>query len=197
MGKWAIIGIVLGFVFLILLCVKPLQGRQTVAAPQNATKKTPPPPMDVYRGLRDMALSTSREKIGLPTAASPTTPWRVVMDWGLDSGALATVVAVADGNASIYYGSGGGALGGVGHESIRLAAMKAMKIAGELQPQMRLTKDFPLPQRGGVIFYAVTDAGVFTASATEEEMRTHRSAFYKLGDAMQDVITQYRMIQAK
>ena len=119
------------------------------------------------------------------------------MDWRLNSSALATVVAVADGSASLYWGSGGGQIGGQSHESVRNAALKTVKIAGEMQPQMRLTKDFPLPEHAGVIFYAVTDAGVFTASATEEEMRTHRSPFSKLGDAVQEIISAYRAIQKK
>ena len=88
-------------------------------------------------------------------------------------------------------------IGGQSHESVRLAALKMVKLAVELRPQMRLTTDFPLPSRGGVIFYAITDAGVFTASATEEEMQTHRSAFSKLGDAAQEVISAYRTIQDK
>jgi hypothetical protein len=198
MNNWVIFGIVFAIVFAFSIYQNGRRRSRVVAAAQNSAQKAEPALAEAYVGLRDMALKTPREKIGLPEPASPTTPWRVVMDWRLDSGALATVVAVADGSASLYYGSGGGQIGGQAHESVRNAAMKVVKIAGELQPLMRLTTDFPVPARGGVIFYAVTDAGVFTSrSATEEEMRKHLREYSKLGNAMQEVISAYRAIESK
>jgi hypothetical protein len=59
---------------------------------------------------------------------------------------------------------------------------------------MQPTETYPLP-RGHVTFYALTDAGVFTASASQDELSSHRHAFSKLADAAQDIITQYRLIQ--
>lgn len=116
------------------------------------------------------------------------------MDWGVTSG-TATVVAVSDGSASIYLSSGGGYLGGFSHESIREAARNMVKVAAEVQSQTTATTIYPLPGRGEVIFYLLTDAGIFTASGSEEELKAHRHFLSKLGDAGQEVITQYRLIQ--
>jgi hypothetical protein len=197
MKKWLMIGITSSILFGILFHKVAWFRPLVVAAAQNPTKKPQPPPMDVYLGLRDLELTSPREKIGLPAPASPTTPWRVVIDSALDSGAQATVVAVADRSASVYWVNVGGRLGGQSRETLGNAALKMVKIAGELQPQMQLTKNFPLPHRGGVIFYAVTYAGVFTATATQEEMRMHRGAFAKLGDAMQEIISAYKKTQGR
>ena len=60
---------------------------------------------------------------------------------------------------------------------------------------MQPTTTYPLPQRGQVTFYVRTDAGVFTASASADDMRSHRSPFYKLGDSAQTIITEYRLMQ--
>jgi hypothetical protein len=60
---------------------------------------------------------------------------------------------------------------------------------------MQPTTTYPLPHRGQVTFYVLTDAGVFTASASDEEMRTHKSPLYKLGDSAQTIITEYRLMQ--
>jgi hypothetical protein len=120
----------------------------------------------------------------------------VVMDWGVTKG-LATVVALSDGSASVYLSSGGGYIGGRPHESIRMASQKMVQVAAQFLDQMRATATYPLPQRGEVIFYALTDTGVFTAQATQEELSTHRHSFSKLGDAAQEVVTQYRLIQKK
>jgi len=116
------------------------------------------------------------------------------MDWGVTSG-TATVVAFSDGSASIYLSSGGGYLGGNGHEAVRKAAQNMVAVAAEFRKQTTATTAYPLPQRGEVIFYLLTDAGVFTASGPYEDLSSHRHVLSKLGDAGQDVITQYRLIQ--
>jgi hypothetical protein len=148
-----------------------------------------------YEGLRNQILHLKREKIGLAAPAKPTEPWAAVMDWGVTNG-TATVVAISDGTASIYFSSGGGSIGGgQSHDSIRKAAQKMVSIAAELQPQMQATDTYPLPQRGQVTFYVLTDAGVCTANAPQEELSSHHNPLSKLGDAAQEIITQYRLIQ--
>ncbi len=118
------------------------------------------------------------------------------MDWGMGSDTV-TVVALSDGSASIYLSSGGGSLGGIGQEPIRNAAKKAVTLAGEVQSQMKEVKAFPLPATGQVQFYALTDAGVYSASASESDLSTGRSQLSKLGDGMQGVITEYRIFQER
>jgi hypothetical protein len=159
----------------------------------SATSQRPNP--EVYLGLRNLMLQGSRAKFGIPAFSKPTQPYGVLMDWGIPAGS-ATVVALADGTTSVYLSSGGGFLGGgQSHETIRAAAKKAVEIADEVQPLMQATTSYPLPQRGQVTFYLLTDAGVFTASAPDEDLRSHRSPLYKLGDAAQAIITEYRLIQ--
>lgn len=150
---------------------------------------------DVYDGLRAQALRVTRSSINLAPTSAPTVPWGVVMDWGVTEGS-ATVVALSDGNASIYLSSGGGYLGGSQtHESIRNAAQAAVAVAADFQPQMRVTDTFPLPRRGEVIFYLLTDAGVFTASGSEQEMSSQQNELSRLGNAMQLIIAEYQKIQ--
>jgi hypothetical protein len=149
----------------------------------------------VYFGLRDLMLKGSREKFGIAAPSKPTEPWGVLMDWGIPAGS-ATVVALVDGSASVYLSSGGGFLGGgQSHESIRGAAKQAVEAAKEVQPLMHPSADYPLPQRGQVTFYLLTDSGVFGAGASEDDLKSHRSPLYKLGDAAQKVITEYGHIQ--
>ncbi len=148
-----------------------------------------------YRGLRNLALQGTRAQFGLAPTSAPTEPWGVVMDWGVTGGTV-TVVAFSGGNASVYLSSGGGSIGGAeSHESIRKAGQKMVAVAAECQPQTHATTAYLLPQSGKVNFYLLTDAGVFTASATQDELSTHRHPLSKLGDAAQDIITQYRLVQ--
>ena len=116
------------------------------------------------------------------------------MDWGVSSG-TATVVAVADGTVSVYLSSGGGSIGGgQSHAAIREAGRKFLDLAKGSLSKMQKTTDYPLPDKGQVYFYVRTDAGVFTARASQEELSAHRNPFSALGDAAQEIITQYRQI---
>jgi hypothetical protein len=147
---------------------------------------------NVYLQLRDAVLQSSRQKFGLPTASSRTEPFAVLMDWGISSGTV-TAVAIADGNASVYLSSGGGAIGGgQSQESIRALAKKTVSMAAEMQPSMQFARAFPLPMQGEVTFYVLTDAGIFTASASESDLQNNRSPFSRLGDSMQALLAQYQ-----
>ena len=118
------------------------------------------------------------------------------MDWQV-SGGTATIVAMSDGGASIYLSSGGGFLGGKGQEPIRDAAKKAVTAAAGVQTQMSKTETFPLPEPGEVRFYTLTDDGVHTATAAETDLRKGTSPLTGLGNAMQGVVTEYRIFQQK
>lgn len=105
------------------------------------------------------------------------------------------MVAVADGTASIYLSSGGGYIGGgQQNQAVRKAGQHMLDLARQFQPLMRRTQDFSLPQDGQIIFYAVTDSGVFTAGASERELTARSDWLANLYAAGQDIITQYRLI---
>jgi hypothetical protein len=184
---WITVAVLLVVVWLSL---RARQNRTLPNVQQSDKSQTPDP--KVYVGLRDMVLQASRAKFGLAPGSSPKEPYAVVMDWDVQSG-TATVVAIADGTASVYLSSGGGFIGGgQSHESIRLAAKKVVEMASEVLPLMQVTTTYPLPQQGQVAFYVLTDAGVFTARVSEEDLRTHRSPLSKLGDSVQVIVTDYR-----
>jgi len=151
-----------------------------------------PDPSEAYVGLRNMMLQGSRAKFNLPAPAKPSEPWGVIMDWGLERG-IATVVAMSDGSASVYLSGGGGYIGGVGQEPIRAAAKRAVEVARTVQLPAEPTTDFRLPETGGVFFYFRTDAGVFAFRTRTQEVRSPAHPLRKIGDAMQEVITQYRL----
>jgi hypothetical protein len=143
-----------------------------------------------------MALGTTRQKAGLAATFAPTEPWGVIMDWVV-SQATATVIAFSNGHASIYLSTGGGFIGGgESHESVRNAAKKLVAVAVECQPHTHATSEYPLPQKQDeILFYLLTDAGIFTASASKEDLSSHHHPLSKLHDAAQDIITEYRLIE--
>jgi hypothetical protein len=153
----------------------------------------------LYQDLRSQAFAGSRTSFGLPATATATAtePWGVLMDSSFKDGGSYTVVAIVDGSASIYLSTGGGFIGGVAHETVRKAAKAMVGIAETFQPQMALTTSYPLPKGGETTFYLLTDAGVFTATASEQALANKQHAFSPLFYAAQAVITQYRLINER
>jgi hypothetical protein len=153
------------------------------------------PLSETYLGLRRQVLQGLHGKVELPATKKPTEPYAVVMDWNTGN-AIATIVSIADGTASMYLSNGGGSIGGgQGHKEIREAALSAVSLAADVQPQMKSVFAYPLPMRGEVIFYLVTEAGVFSASAPANELATGKHPLSRLGNAMQNIITQYRLVE--
>jgi hypothetical protein len=163
---------------------------QVLHAPE--TKKT-----NNYSALRAQILNWKCPQVSSSTPDTPGNPCAVVMDWAVASG-VATVVAASDGSASIYYSTGGGSIGGgYARPAIRDAALHAVSIASKFLDHMQLTDNFPLPESGsgGVIFYIVTERGVFMAKASVELLSTNRHPLSELGNSMQTIITEYRMLE--
>ncbi|HLZ41521.1 MAG TPA: hypothetical protein VKQ11_11185 [Candidatus Sulfotelmatobacter sp.] len=171
------------------------QGQTSSENKTDATRNEVSAPKDVYLGLRNTMLQGSRSKFSLAATAKPIEPWGVLMDWGVTNG-TATVVAMSDGSASVYFSSGGGYIGGIGQEPIRRAAQKALDVARAVQLPSQPTTAYPLPEQHGVFFYFLTDAGVFMLRTSEQELNSSGHPLRKVGDAMQDVITQYRLWDA-
>lgn len=117
----------------------------------------------------------------------------VLMDWHVDKGTV-TVVAAADGSASLYLSSGGGYIGGSEKvPAIREAALHAVALATSLRFYFQKTEASPLPSLGDVTFYITTTAGVSRAVAAEAKLRAGADPLAGLGGAMQRIVTEYRL----
>src|SRR5271170_470775 len=81
-----------------------LRAQTSSPGTETGTGQNEPAPKDVYVGLRNSMLQGSRSKFGLAPTSTPTEPWGVLMDWGVQKG-IATVVASSDGSASVYFSS--------------------------------------------------------------------------------------------
>jgi len=193
MMKPVLVSIVLSFVLVFVIYV--WQNRKDISKRGMLFDAPYPPPNPTYLELRDQILKGSRSKFGLPAASNPGDPWGVMMDWGVTNG-TATVVALADGSASIYTSSGGGSIGGgQSHDQIRLAAREAVAAAAQSRSLLHPTASFLLPQRREVTFYVLTDERVLANTALVKELQARQHPLTALSDAMQTVISQYRMLQ--
>ncbi|HEX4039906.1 MAG TPA: hypothetical protein VHX37_17760 [Acidobacteriaceae bacterium] len=117
----------------------------------------------------------------------------VLMDWHVDRGTV-TVLATADGTASLYLSSGGGFLGGgQRYEEIRQVALHAVALATSLASQFEPTEMTALPALGDVTFYVTSGEGIRMVVASEARLRAGTDPLAALGGAMQRIVTEYRV----
>ncbi len=146
---------------------------------------------EVYLGLRQQALNVTPTDIGVMVLPDSAEAFGVVMDIGMTTG-TATVVAFSTGDASLYLSTGGGVIGGIGHEEVRVAAKDFVSIASSCTQGMVLTSSFQLPESGKVAFYILTPRGVFRKEAAETDLQASELA--PLYAAGQCVITELRVV---
>lgn len=149
-------------------------------------RKPKPPPEEVMRGLREQALDRSAEQLGL--APTPTLPhvFGILMETGYEN-TVASLVAFADGSASLYLSSGGGVIGAGQHVTVR-ATLQPFFLAAEKQINgFTPATETPHPKRGRVRFYVRTFQGTITAEADEQDlgnMRHELSPVFHAGHAV-------------
>ena len=145
----------------------------------------------IYLKLREQALDFRLPNLGENAIHA------VLMDWFVGKG-TATVVAVADGAASVYLSSGGGFVGGSeSNPVLRETALQTVQIASSQRPLFRPIDDAVLPAPGEVLFYLTTSAGTHVAKAHEDNLTAGTDQLTALGNAMQKIIMEYRTNSSK
>ena len=145
------------------------------------------------RDLRVVFLSSSADSHGFkPTKENPRV-FGVAMDWPID-GTTATIVAALNGSASLYTTASFGIIGGVHHESVRIAAQRFVRSAEAYHDEAVPTGAYPYPAKGKVRFYLRTfqDVRVIEADAASVYSPSGRySGLFRAGHA---VLTELRKI---
>lgn len=148
---------------------------------------------DVYSGLRQKVLTlTDKDLIALK--GKPV--WAVLVEMGRPNAAV-TLVAVADGTASLYFSNGGGMIGLGAHADVRAESMKLVEISGTNLQKMKKVESFPLPMPGEVRFYVVTPDGIMSAKTTEASLGMRDHELHDLFGQAHALITQMRIADQK
>jgi hypothetical protein len=146
--------------------------------------------VEVYDSLRAQVLALRPEQVG---AKKDEPVIAVLMETGYPE-AVATLVSVVDGAASLYFSSGGGIIGGGENERPNAASKKLIRMAGSFLKSMAKTEKSPLPKKGFTRFYVVTPSGLLTAEVKEEDLGEGRHALSPLFHTAHELITEVRLI---
>ena len=147
----------------------------------NPQAKNPQARLEAYLKLRQMAFKTTLANLDITVSPDSREPFGILMDLSLPQG-NATIVAFISGDASFYTNTGGGVIGGIGHENVRNAARKFVNTSFKYLDKMLTTTAYPLPESGKVRFYVLTPKTIFTYEADEPDLRKNElSPLYSLG----------------
>jgi hypothetical protein len=175
------------------LCAVP---RAALSQAAEADPPTGPRHSPVYLQMRGEALSIPPEQLAFERGRRPRV-WGAIMELGLASGGVATLVVYADGTTSLYSSAGGGILGVGSQSGVRDASDAFLQAAQPLHAALEAVPggELPLPAPGRVRFYLRTNAGVRTAEAGEDELKAggHRlTALFTTGQAVLDEVRPRR-----
>lgn len=148
----------------------------------------------VFGQMRQEALTTPPEELQFEGRRPRV--WGSVMELGLSTGRVATLVVFADGTTSLYSSAGGGIVGSGSQRTVRRASDEFLEEAAEANRGMADAAESPLPGPGRVRFYLRTNSGLRTAEAAEDELKAGGHALSELYTAGQAVLAQVRPLSS-
>lgn len=156
-----------------------------------AKQKKVDPNNNPYTDMRKMALEVTTEQLGVQLPEDKTKIYGVVMDWDLGEG-TATLISFLSGDASLYLSSGGGIIGGVGHDNVKQASIAFIDKAENYLIKATKTETTPLPNKGGVRFYLLTNKGKFVGQEQMKNFENNSSDWLDLFEEGNKLITELR-----
>jgi hypothetical protein len=149
-----------------------------------------PKPADASRNLREQALTITPQEAGISRSGTRRV-WSVIMETGYPE-AVVTLMTSADGTTSLYFSTGGGVIGGGGHQTVKTAAMRLVESADAFLPSFSPVSEYPSPDKGRVRFYLRTFDGTVSAECDEAALGHGRDPLSPLFHSAHAVITAIR-----
>jgi len=153
-------------------------------------------PAAAMRRMRGRVLAGQPADFRIAPSNDCARVYGVVMDWPVDDETV-TVVALCDGNASLYTTGTFGVIGGGKHSAVRRAAAAFVRDADRVHADARSTTDRSYPAPNRIRFYLLTFDGVRLLEENRASIEDGRSRYSALFDRAQDVATELREIADK
>lgn len=159
-------------------------------------RRMPKSGAEAYEALRTTALHIAPDVVGLKADPAQSVPYGILMEMGREK-AVVTLVSFISGDASMYFSTGGGVIGGVGHENVKSAAAAFVRSSAPFIERMEPVDTFPKPAIGTVRFYVLTTKGIRTAEFRDDDLGNGRSDFTPLFIKGHEVIGQLRILMER
>ncbi len=149
-----------------------------------------------YLKLRTQILQLDPVEVGITPSRLLPNVWGILIETGYKE-APVSLVALADGTASLYFGTGGGMLGGGRIPAVASAARALVGAAVDFVLDMPPTKKFPLPAVGEVKFIMLTFSGKYAQTAQVNDLARGQHPLSPLYFRGEEVVTQFRLHSQK
>ena len=104
---------------------------------------------------------------------------------------VTTVLAFANGDASLLHDKGSGIIGRRSHVHVVVQAKRLVARAAEHASSLSPTAGFPLPRVGSVRFYFLTADGVLTSEAPTQDVRSGASSLSPLMEVADELLSEF------
>lgn len=188
-----------GLVFYLTSCNNKSKdnGQENSASVSNTSKvKETTVKENPYPGLRAQSFSVTPEQLQLKLNDTKTIVYGLIMEWDITD-AVISLVTFQTGDASMYISTGQIFIGGLAHENIKNSALLFVNSGQEYLEFAKPTVETPLPDKGCVRFYFLTNNGKFYIQDTVENIEKNKSNLTKLFEQGNDVISEYRKTSDK
>jgi len=146
-------------------------------------------PANPYHKLRAQLFATTPEKAGI----APDVVWGVAVETGYGKGS-ATLAALANGTASMYFSAGGGIIGAGRYEKPNDLAKKLVLRAADFTGYCKPTDTFPLPRQGETRLYLFTPAEKCVVSVPEADVGDESKPLFPLFALARELIEQIQAV---
>lgn len=170
----------------------PKQGPTT--SPRPAVAKVEETPEAAYMKMRRQAIEVDPMRLGLAGELQKDTVYGALMEMGIAKSAV-TLACFADGDARVFYKTGGGMIGGIGHESVRKIAKDFIGLAQGALPKLTRTTTYSLVAPNRVAFFVLTPRGIFTAETDRDALAGPENELSALFYKGQEVVAEMREVQ--
>ena len=150
-----------------------------------------PPAEGIFTRLRSQVLYLDPSSVGLEPTLGLLHVFGVVMDTTYENG-TGTVIALADGTASLYTSTGGGVIGSGGWSEVRSAVAELLRLVESNLGLLGDDLSSTLPGPGRVTITALTYAGRRSVSAPEDDLGHSRHRASQLFHSVHQVISEMR-----
>jgi len=181
-------GAVVASVYVIRLADATNTGTGVAPPAHGQEGAVPEAPPQAGAALPDKLLRSTAAQAGVEPVRGV---WGVLMERGFAKG-VATIVALADGTASMHVSQGGSVTGGRAYPPAHDAALALCARAADALGDTTKATEFPAPAKGRVRFYVLTAEGVRVAEldlfAHSDAGREPLAPLVAAGDAVLDAL---------
>lgn len=152
------------------------------------------PPAQIYLQMRQRVMDTDPLSVGILPNDSSSLVWGIMMEFVTGSTPV-TLVSLADGTTSLYFGNGGGVIGGGGDAGVAQASRDLVALAESYLDDLQPIKEIPLISGEIIRFIALTYNGSLCIDVPQVRLFNGNHLFMPLFNQANRVISLLRMLQ--